>query len=385
MSRLIGSARAGQRLAGRFALAVLATALAGCAMFDSKVDYKTVKRDKPLEVPPELTVPQTGDRFAIPGSPASTTFSDYERSRAGSRAVPSAGEVLQPDNPQIRLERAGTQRWLVVQAAPEQVWTQLKAFWEAQQIPLALELPAVGVMETDWVEERAKFSAGALRDMLAAVMNVFYSNPERNKFRTRIEKGAAPGTTEVYISHRQMFEVYTAEGQSDTRWQPQPAQPGVEAEMLRRFVVYTGVGDKMAREMIAAQSAPTPDRSRLVERDGRAALEMDERFDRAWRRVGLSLDRIGFTVEDRNRAEGVFFVRYLDSDAAALRESKKGFFSWLAFWRDDEEEKIQTEFRVVVKGEAERSYVTVRPRKDGDPDDLPTGRKILTLLNEQLR
>ena len=113
MSRLIGSARAGQRLAGRFALAVLVTALAGCAMFDSKVDYKTVKRDKPLEVPPELTVPQTGDRFAIPGSPASTTFSDYERSRAGSRAVPSAGEVLQPDNPQIRLERAGTQRWLV--------------------------------------------------------------------------------------------------------------------------------------------------------------------------------------------------------------------------------------------------------------------------------
>ncbi|HEY5762552.1 MAG TPA: outer membrane protein assembly factor BamC [Rhodocyclaceae bacterium] len=386
MRRAIGNVRAGQRLAGRVGITLLVVALAGCAMFDSKVDYKSVKRDKPLEVPPELTVPQTGDRFAIPGAAASTTYSDYERSRAGSRAAPSAGIVLQPESsPTVRIERAGTQRWLVVQAPPEQVWAQLKEFWQSQQIPLELELPAVGVMETKWVEERAKFSAGAIRDMLSRVMDVFYSNPERNKFRTRIEKGIEPGTTEVYISHRQMFEMFVDEGQSSTRWQPQPAQPGIEAEMLRRFVVFTGVGEKAARELIVAQSAPTPDRSRLVEREGRAALEMDERFDRAWRRTGLSLDRIGFTVEDRNRAEGVFFVRYLDSDAAALRESKKGFFSWLAFWQDDEEEKIQTEFRVVVMGENDRSYVTVRPRKDGDPEDLPTGRKILTLLNEQLR
>jgi outer membrane protein assembly factor BamC len=355
--------------------------LAGCSLFDSKVDYKSIKREKPLEVPPELTTPQAGDRFAIPGS---TTYSDYERSRTGSKAEVTSGAVLQPENPKVRIERAGAQRWLVVPGKPEQVWTQLKAFWESQQIPLAIELPAVGVMETDWVEERARFSAGLIRDLLSRALDVFYSNPERNKFRTRLEKGSQPNTTEVYISHRQMFEMFVQEGQSETRWQPQPAQPGIEAEMLRRFAIFTGVDEKSAREMIAAQPS-APDRSRLLEQAGLPVLEMDERFDRAWRRVGLSLDRIGFTVEDRNRAEGLFFVRYVDSDAAALRESNRSFFSWLAFWRDDEEETIQTEFRIVVRGDGERSYVSVRPRKDGDPDDLPTGRKILTLLNDQLR
>lgn len=382
MSRQVFAGRPTSRAGSRFAVVVAACVLlAGCSIFDSKVDYKSIKREKPLEVPPELTVPQGGDRFAIPGS---TTYSAYERSRTGSKAIEASGAVLQPENPKVRLERAGTQRWLVVPGNPEQVWGQLKAFWESQQIPLALELPAVGVMETDWVEERARFSAGLIRDMLSKMLDVFYSNPERNKFRTRLEKGAKPGTTEVYISHRQMFEMFVQEGQSETRWQPQPAQPGIEAEMLRRFAIFTGVDEQSAREMITAQPA-TPDRSRLIEKDGRPTLEMDERFDRAWRRVGLSLDRIGFTVEDRNRAEGVFFVRYMDSDAAALRESKRSFFSWLAFWSDDEEEKVQTEFRVIVRGDGERSYVSVQPRKDGDPDDLPTGRKILTLLNDQLR
>ena len=46
--------------------------------------------------------------------------------------------------------------------------------------------------------------------------------------------------------------------------------------------------------------------------EGNGVLTLDEPFDRAWRRVGLALDRVGFTVEDRDRAKGLYYVRYVD-------------------------------------------------------------------------
>lgn len=370
---------------GRMVALCLTVALGGCALFDSNVDFKSAQRGKPLEVPPELTLPEQGDRFAVPGASASTTYSEYERSRSGTRGEQAARPVLQPDTPNVRVERAGSQRWLVVQGKPEHVWERLKAFWASMEMPLAVELPALGVMETDWAEERAKVSAGTIRDMLSRALNVFYSTPERNKYRTRIEAGSAAGTTEVYVSHRQMYQIYIDEGRSDTRWQPQPADPDAEAEMLRRFAIFVGVEEKSARDLLAGAPARNAERSRLLEQEGKPVLEVDDRFDRAWRRVGLALDRSGFTVEDRNRSEGLFFVRYVDSDAAALRESQSSFWSKLAFWRDDEEIVVQTEFRIAVRGEQAHSYVSVKPRGDADPEDLATARKILGLLNDQLR
>lgn len=370
---------------GVAAIAALAM-LSGCAMFDSNVDFKSARRAKPLEVPPELTAPAADDRFAVPGPAASTTYSEYERSRsAGGRPASAEQPVLPAVSSPARLERAGSQRWLVVKGTPEQVWKQLKDFWASLAIPLEVEQPAIGVMETAWVEERARFSVGTIRDALARALGTLYSTPERHKYRTRLEAGAAPGTVEVYVSHRRMFEVYVNAERTETRWHPQPADPGQEAEMLRRFVVFSGVDDKAARDMLAAQPAASEQRSRLVERDGNVELAIGERFDRAWRRVGLALDRIGFTVEDRNRAEGVYFVRYVDSDAAALRESEESFFSKLAFWRKKRDAQMQTRFRIVVSGKAEQSRITVMPREPGDREDRQTARKILTLLDEQLK
>ena len=61
-----------------------------------------------------------------------------------------------------------------------------------------------------------------------------------------------------------------------------------------------------------AASAPPDPRVRLVREDGgtQAALALDVGFSQAWRRTGLAIDRAGFTVEDRDRSRGLFFVRY---------------------------------------------------------------------------
>src|SRR5213075_1846753 len=108
-----------------------------------------------------------------------------------------------------------------------------------------------------------------------------------------------------------------------TMWQPRPADPELEAEFLRRLMVKLGVPAAQS----AAAAAVTPDKpgSRVSTVNNQPVLVIDDAFDRAWRRVGLALDRTGFTVEDRDRAQGLYFVRYVDP-ALAGRE-QPGFFS----------------------------------------------------------
>jgi outer membrane protein assembly factor BamC len=113
-------------------------------------------------------------------------------------------------------------------------------------------------------------------------------------------------------------------------------------------------------------------------------LVMDEAFDRAWRRVGLALDRIGFTVEDRDRAQGLYFVRYVDPDADN-RSPQKGFLSSLAFWRSDDKPAAGgSEYRLRVQGQGDASRVSVLTR-EGGLDSSDTARRMLGLLQEQLR
>jgi len=113
-------------------------------------------------------------------------------------------------------------------------------------------------------------------------------------------------------------------------------------------------------------------------------LQVEEPFDRAWRRVGLALDRIGFTVEDRDRAQGLYYVRYVDPDADN-RSPNKGFLSRLAFWRsDDKPAQAGSEYRLRVEGQGDASRVSVLSR-EGGVDNSDTARRMLGLLQQQLR
>jgi outer membrane protein assembly factor BamC len=112
--------------------------------------------------------------------------------------------------------------------------------------------------------------------------------------------------------------------------------------------------------------------------DGTEMLQVNEPFDRAWRRVGLALDRVGFTVEDRDRQNGLYFVRYADADA---ERQKKGFFSRILGLADEVKPE---QYRVQVRAEAEASRVNVLG-KDGGAERSPTAQRILTLLHEQLK
>ncbi|MDY0047388.1 MAG: outer membrane protein assembly factor BamC [Thauera propionica] len=369
-------------------LIALSVALAGCSssLLESKrIDYKSARQmQQPLEIPPDLTAPARDDRFAVPDvSPRGVaTYSAYSADRAGQPAASSGPEVLAtPDK--MRIERAGTQRWLVVGGTPEELWPQIKDFWLELGFILNIESPEIGVMETDWAEDRAKIPQDFIRATLGKVLDGLFSTPERDKFRTRLEQGKDAGTVEIYISHRGMMEIYPTEAKDSTIWQPRPADPELEAEMLRRLMVRLGAEE--ARAEAALTQAPAEERARIAAgSDGLVSLDMEEPFDRAWRRVGLALDRIGFTVEDRDRAQGLYYVRYVDPDADN-KSPEKGFLSKLAFWRSDDKPAVGgSEYRLRVQGLGDNSRVTVMTR-EGGADSSETAKRMLGLLQNELR
>ncbi|WP_126444482.1 outer membrane protein assembly factor BamC [Sulfuricystis multivorans] len=377
------------RLAGALFGAVLLSACTGNILPESKkIEYKSAGKLPSLEVPPDLTQPSRDDRYAVPDiTPrGSATYSEYAGERKGGTTTAAASPVL-PNAEKMRIERAGTQRWLVVAGTPDELWPKLKEFWQEMGFIIDVELPEAGVMETDWAENRAKIPQDIIRSTIGKVFDSLYSTPERDKFRTRIEKGAEPGTVEIYISHRGMYEVYVTEGKDQTRWQPRPPDPELEAEMLRRLMVRLGVEETRAKTLMAAEKAP--ERAKLTRAaDGAGTLLIEESFDRAWRRVGLALDRVGFTVEDRDRSQGLYYVRYIDPEADPKKKGEnEGWLSKLNplnLFKGKPEVDPKQQYRIHVQGNGPESSVRVLTR-EGGADNSETARKILTLLHEQLK
>jgi outer membrane protein assembly factor BamC len=368
--------------------ALLAAALAaGCSsggMFDSKVDYKASGQLPPLEVPPDLTAPARDGRYAMPEQRAAT-LSGYQQERKEQARSGPAGVLPQVEN--VRVERAGNVRWLVVPEPAEKVWPVVREFWQERGFLIRHELPEAGVMETDWAENRANMPQDFIRGMLGRLADQFYSAAERDKFRTRLERTADGRGTEVYISHRGMQEVYTPSAQmgneGQTVWQARAPDPGLEAEFLRLLMLRLGAGEERAK--LAAAAGPQQDRAQLVKRsDGSQALQVNEPFDRAWRRVGLALDRVGFTVEDRDRQNGLYYVRYADPESEmALKDAQRGFLARLFTSGDSKTVKAE-QYRVQVRQDDERSQVNVL-NKEGDAESSRTAQRILSLLHEQLK
>ncbi|MCL4746826.1 MAG: outer membrane protein assembly factor BamC [Burkholderiaceae bacterium] len=380
------------RGARRFAVGAIAAIVlgaSGCSLNEfisqqGSIDYKSAGKLPALDVPPDLVNPRGDGRFTVPeAAQRERTFSGYESARASQRPV---GEVsVLPLAEGMKIERAGTQRWLVVNQPPEKLWPVVREFWQELGFLIQTELPEAGIMETDWAENRAKLPQDIIRRSLGRLVDQVYSTGERDKFRTRMETRA--GATEIFISHRGMVEVYTSSLRDNTIWQPRASDTELEAEFLSRLMVKLGVDQERAKNMIAGAAAAPAAPQLISAPGGGEALAVAEPFDRAWRRVGLALDRGGFTVEDRDRSQGLYFVRYIDPEVDSASGAKPGFFARLfSFGRSSKKEQTQ-QYRVIVAESGASTRVSVAG-KDGksleSADDRASGRKILGLLREQL-
>ena len=370
------------KLTGVVVTAVVAALLvAGCSGISErrKIDYKSAKRLPPLDIPPDLTIPETSERYAILDE-GGATYSNYTRERAAARGA--AEEKILPAHKGMRIEAAGDFRWLVVDITPNAAWQPVREFWQENGFLIARENPEAGIMETDWAENRAKIPDSLINKGLSMIgLNRLYSYPERDKFRTRLEYGAEPGTSEIFISHRGIYETVVNLGSGDrksTVWEVRPRDPGLEAEMLYLLMARLG-GTKEQIEKARTTPDPPPRAVLASDVDNLEYLELKDPFDRAWRRVGLALDYIGFTVEDRDRSKGVYFVRYNDPD----KDVKATGLAKLAFWRD--EKPVAENYQIQVKGSDDSDSQVYVLDQAGIVISTPTSKRILSLLRQELK
>ena len=364
-------------------IVLAAVFVAGCSSLSdrNKVDYQSAKRLPPLDVPPDLVVPRASERFDLPGQDGAT-YSDYSRERAGARE--NSQEAVLPEEEGMRVERFGTYRWLVVEMDPAELWQPLREFWQETGFLIAVDDPNSGLMETDWAENRAKTNDSWFGRTFGS-FGLVTSLDERDKFRTRVERGDESGTSEIYITHRGLAQQQMQQQLQTSStvpqkgyWQMRPRDPELEAEMLYRLMAKLG-GTSEQVEQAKLVPEPAPRAALASDEDKLEYLALQDTFDKAWRRVGLALDYIGFTVEDRNRSDGVYYVRYNDPDATAESTG----LAKLAFWRDDE--PVNRKYQISVTGrESGGSEVQVLD-ETGAVLATPTSSRILVLLRDQLK
>ena len=364
----------------RLGLLSIALGLSACTTTfqESKIDYKSASKAQTptLEVPPDLTQLSQDSRYNVPGGVVSAAAIEAN----AKAAKPTDNNTATNKIGDVRIERDGAEHWLVVDRAADKLWEPTRDFWLENGFIYVMEDRQIGILETDWAENRAKLPQDIIRKTLGKVFDSLYSTSERDKFRTRLER-EADGKTRIYVTHRGMQEVYTSSNKDGTIWQPRARDPELETEFLRRLMVKLGVSEEQASAVAKADkaSAVAPSGARMETVNGVPVLQLNEDFDRAWRRVGVALDRTGFTVEDRDRSRGIYYVRYVDPNA---KGESKGFFSKI--FSQGKEAAAPTKYQILVKSAAGKSQVSVL-NEQGQPDSSANGQRIVRVITDDLK
>ena len=357
----------------------LSLAMSACTtslLESDKIEYKSAVRGSTLAVPPDLVQLNKDSRYIVSGGV--TSASSYQGVQANATASTTAANAVGD----VRIERSGDQRWLVINRPADKLWQPVRDFWQDSGFNLASDQADLGIMETDWAENRAKIPQDFIRSTIGKVFDGIYSTGERDKFRTRVERNANGGT-EIYITHRGMQEVYSNQSKDSTVWQARPTDPELEAEFLRRLMVKLGVAQEQSKALVAASAAGTAPQApaRVTTVNNVPVLQLNDGFDRAWRRVGLTLDRTGFTVEDRDRSQGLYFVRYI---APTGDKKEPGFFAKYLSFGSSNTAIAPLKYRVAVRSEGNATTVSVL-NAAGAPETSADAQRILQVIADDLK
>ena len=366
MNRFTHSAR-------QVTLLALAAALAACsALEEDKVNYKSASKASTLEVPPDLTQLRKDSRYILESNSATASGFQSAASKAADNGTASVNVG------DARMERLGNQRWVVVNQPADKVWNTLQDFWKENGFNLSTEQADLGIMETDWAENRAKIPQDFIRKTIGRVLDGLYSTGERDRFRTRVERNTQGGV-EVYITHRGMVEVYSSERKDQTIWQPRAADPELEIEFMRRLMLKIGGASTASAAGVVSKDATPAVLTAVVKVNNLPVIEIPDDYERAWRRLGVALDRTSFTVEDRDRSKGVFFVRYVP---AGSNGKEPGFFSKL--FSKETAAPAPIKYRITLTYSNGKSQIAVLTA-EGAPDTSENAEKILKLIAGEIK
>lgn len=375
----------------------LPMALAACSSFDfgqDRIQYETSDSRAPLEIPPDLSSVPGSDRYAVPSRQQVIYAS--QQAQGNTQGANQNAQLVLPQGEVAKIIRDGNDRWIHVDLAPEIVWPVMQDFWTTVGLSLFRQDAATGVMETNWAENRAKLPQDIIRGTLGRIVDLVYSTGERDQYRARIERSATGGS-DIFVTHRAMVEVVKSMGGDNetTVWQPGPSDPEMEAEMLTRLAqrINQEFNPEAVKKSAAEHEAEVQKLTSYQAEEAISQLEQDaegvatsifikEDFERAWRRVALAIDRMGFTVEDRDRSRGFFLVRYLDQEYEEQKRSEQGFWS-NAFGNTKPVEAPQYVIYLQRLSDTECRVHVLGP--DGKADQTGVAPRILTLLSEQTK
>ena len=375
----------------------LPMALAACSSFDfgqDRIQYETSDSRAPLEIPPDLSSVPGSDRYAVPSRQQVIYAS--QQAQGNAQGANQNAQLVLPQGEVAKIIRDGNDRWIHVDLAPEIVWPVMQDFWTTVGLSLSRQDAATGVMETNWAENRAKLPQDIIRGTLGRIVDLVYSTGERDQYRARIERSATGGS-DIFVTHRAMVEVVKSMGGDNetTVWQPGPSDPEMEAEMLTRLAqrINQEFNPEAVKKSAAEHEAEVQKLTSYHAEEAISQLEQDaegvatsifikEDFERAWRRVALAIDRMGFTVEDRDRSRGFFLVRYLDQEYEEQKRSEQGFWS-NAFGNTKPVEAPQYVIYLQRLSDTECRVHVLGP--DGKADQTGVAPRILTLLSEQTK
>ena len=356
-------------------LAVL-TLVPGCSMLqEDKVNYKSASRGTSLDVPPDLSQLRRDSRYALEST--SATASGFGNAQSTVKDAGTATNTLGD----VRMERSGDQRWLVVNRPADKIWDTLREFWTSNGFVLTTDAADLGILETDWAENRAKIPQDFIRRSLGKVLDGLYSTGERDRYRTRVERHSNGGV-DIYISHRGMIEDFADAQKTRTVWKPRASDTELEIEFLRRLMVRLGAPREQAQQTAAASpaTATAAVSIKIISLEGQPALPLPDALDRAWRRTGVALDRSGFTVEDRDRSKGVFFVRNVPPSAV---KEPPGFFSRILSSKP--QASTLTRYQIALQSSPDGGTLVRVRNQAGQAETSENAEKILKLLAAEMR
>ena len=339
----------------------------------NKVDYKSSSEVKstPLDVPPDLSQLPNNARYAVPGGISAKGM--------GANQISAINKVSPSSIGDISIARDGGQRWLVVKRSSDQVWPLVRAFWLENGFIYTTDSKELGILETDWAENQANFPQDFLRRQLGKVINTISSTGLRDRYRTRIES-TGPDSCEIYIAQRGISEEYSDAAKITTTWKPRPNDAELENEFLRKMMVKLGTSAEFAAKTVESVTAVAANSSKLTTVNGAPVVELTQGFDSAWRRLGVALDRGGFTVEDRDRKAGLYFVRFVD------KPKPKDELPW---YKSIFTPSVATpvgpqKYRLKLVGQNDTSKVSIL-NNAGDPDTSEIAKKIAAILVDELK
>jgi outer membrane protein assembly factor BamC len=352
-------------------------------------DYVSSSKARKLEIPPDLSEIETQDNYEVPGEARS--YKNYKDKQKNTKPSKSIKVVQEPDG--IKIIKSGNLRWLIVNKDPDTLWPHIQDFWEEEMgFRVKVANKRTGVIETEWIStsDLSTKSSSALDKWLDSMSGF----ADKRKFRTRLELGSKNGTTEIFLSHRSSFaganqhneilsnrgdtwnisEIYAIEeyvsedgdGQSKTTKSEQMKVEDYEinSEILRRLMIKLGATDFDAKEKIERPQEIV--KAELINTEQGKFIQMNDPYDRAWRRLSLALDMIGFITEDKDRSKGIFYVKYKDIELPSMEQSNqdKSLFDSFLFWRDEDETDLSKD----KKSSSVRDQVDEEKTNNGTDD-----------------